>query len=67
MNKRALTLTVMGLALISMLAAAPAMAQQTAKMSEDEAKDPGMGGRLVIGDFPSEMSHEYLFGPIHSQ
>jgi hypothetical protein len=67
MNKRSLAFTFLGLVLATMLTAAPAMAQQTAKMSEDEVKDPGMGGRLVIGDFPREMSHEYLFGPIHSQ
>ena len=37
MNKRSLTFTFLGLVLATMLTAAPAMAQQTAKMSEDEA------------------------------
>jgi hypothetical protein len=37
MNKRSLTFTVLGLVLAIMLTAAPAMARETAKMSEDEA------------------------------
>ena len=50
MQKKALILTVLGLVLATMLAAAPGLAQQTAKLNEQEAA--ALGVEAVVYGFP---------------